>query len=916
MKHIRCRKAAVLMMGIAGVGLAQAQEAPIGAPQDWSSRAVITAKPMTPDELDRAGRSADIPRLYRDPRYVASVLRRIENETPRVAALAKTTSPAQTGRTRDRTRPQPGGGQGGQPNGNSETVLRDWSNVLGGGADGQGGRAAPGIFPAKYNLDIFAPPSCSGDFVVYTTNAAGASQSGTAQEQWSGSFSNNPTNGQTVTIGLAGSRRVQLTASTSSNTGLNFQIGADATATATNLRNAITRWEGQTGFRAAGAGTTVTLISNTAGDINNSSIASTLSNITLTRTYSGTASAGQPTVLAFNQLYNTTCNAGRTNTNAPNVMWAYNTGTGYITETSPVLSYLDGGKQVAFVQRNGNTLQLVLLKPGSGSGTAANPASPTLVSNAAYRGCSDAGGCYTTISFSTAAGANNVTTTTVPTYSSPFVDYSGDILWVGDGNGILHKFTGVFQGSTPAEVTSGGFPKAVDLGLKLSSPVFDYNGSVYVGSESGNGNAATDPGGKLYRINASTGAIAATSAKLALANMTGVRESPILDLRSNSVYLFIFNDNTTSYTDTAHCQAFQNELDGCRAIFRFATNFASATSGARVWIGRGNSTTRTLYAGGFDDAFYNSANGTGSMYITGGRNSNTFYATLWKVPITAGVLGSPIAGPEFGVRDRYTDGDAGTGNNGSNDNLQILSPVTVIKNPHTGYEYLYASTASWGKNLAGCGNGTYAGGACLYMYRLNQQVTTGTNSNETWTLRITSSIPQTGGGSITVNGTTLNTGGPGANIDTSGNRSSDRTNLINAINGVAGYTAAAVAGSGCGGGGGNTCELTITRNAFGNVADSTVTNNLTNVTTQAHSDGSTTSTAIQDITWDTSVTPTAALAVTAGNGAAPATQVPGGTGGIVVDNVRPDTETGTSQVYFTQGGVTGNAIQASQSGLQ
>ena len=110
--------------------------------------------------------------------------------------------------------------------------------------------------------------------------------------------------------------------------------------------------------------------------------------------------------------------------------------------------------------------------------------------------------------------------------------------------------------------------------------------------------------------------------------------------------------------------------------------------------------------------------------------------------------------------------------------------------------------------------------------------------------------------------------------------------------------------------------MIITRSAFGNVADSTVTNNLTNVTTQAHSDGSTTSTTIQDITWNTSVTPTAALAVTAGNGAAPATQVSGGTGGIVVDNVRPDTETGTSQVYFTQGGVTGNAIQASQSGLQ
>ena len=43
------------------------------------------------------------------------------------------------------------------------------------------------------------------------------------------------------------------------------------------------------------------------------------------------------------------------------------------------------------------------------------------------------------------------------TRSSPFVDYTGDIAYVGDDSGKIHKFTGVFKG-TPTEVTSGGWP--------------------------------------------------------------------------------------------------------------------------------------------------------------------------------------------------------------------------------------------------------------------------------------------------------------------------------------------------------------------------------------------------------------------------------------------------------------------------
>ena len=674
MKHIRCGKAAVLMMGIAGFGLAQAQETPIGAPQDWSSRSVIQHRPMTPDELNAASRGAEIDSLYRDPRYVASVLRRLENETPRISALAKSTGSALQAARANNRKP----GKGDNKPGNSSAQLRDWSNVLGGGADGQGGNGVQGMFPAKYNFDIFAPPSCNDDYVVYPTNAAGASQSGTAQEQWSANFSGNPSNGQNITIGLAGRRQVQLTAS-SSNTGRNFQIGANASATADNLRQAINRWAGETGFRAEGSGATVTIISNTAGDINDASIAENMTVYNPTRTYSGSATPGQPTIIAFNQLYNTTCNAGRTNTNAPNVLWAYNTGNGYITETSPALSYLDNGKQVAFVQRNGNTLQLVLLKPGSGSGTAANPSAPASVSNAAYRGCNNAGGCYTTITFNSAAGANN-NSAGGATWSAPFVDYATDTLWAGDGNGILHKFTGVFQGN-PQEVTSGGFPRVVELGMKLSSPVY-AGGSVYVGSQSGSGTT----GGKLHRVNATSGALF-SSTKLAVADSTGIREAVIVDNFTGSVFAFLFNDGTTG--DGTGCVPTNpgvGNFNACRVVARFATGFGDGAAPLqRAYVGRGNSRVSTLYAGGFDDDYYNSDDASGAMYIVGGRPDDTYYPTLWKIPLDAGEMQTPEQGPQVGSKSCTTNQPD------CSNAVYDWSPVTVIKNPHTELEYLFFS---------------------------------------------------------------------------------------------------------------------------------------------------------------------------------------------------------------------------------
>lgn len=481
----------------------------------------------------------------------------------------------------------------------------------------------------------------------------------------------------------------------------------EASTNATNLAAAVNRYTHQTGISATANAGTVTFSRTTGGNSSTIPITDNLSNFGDGSTTNGSGSPGQPTLIAFNQLYNTTCNATRANSNAPDTLWAYNTGTDYVVETSPVLSYHDDGKQVAFLQRNGNTLQLVLLHWAAGEGSAGVPATPATAASAAAYAAARAGGSSVMYAI-TLDGTSNTGST--PTYSSPFVDYGDDVLWVGDGNGRLHKFTGVFQG-TPAEVVGGGFPVTLEAGLKLSSPV-SSNGQVYIGSAAGTGTV----GGKLYRVDAATAAVVA-SAKLARDDTPGVRESPIVDAATNQVFTFVYNDNTSVYTDTARCNAFAGEIDGCRAVIQFPENFAAGSIGTRQFIGRGNGTTRVLYAGGFDDAFYSSGTGTGAMYIVGGQPDNTFYATVWRIPLTNGVMGTPQQGDTFGDRDRYIeDDDAQSGT----DNPQQIAPTTVIKNGSN--EYVFVSTASYADaNVDGCGPNPGAGtvdDACVYMYNL------------------------------------------------------------------------------------------------------------------------------------------------------------------------------------------------------
>ena len=434
----------------------------------------------------------------------------------------------------------------------------------------------------------------------------------------------------------------------------------------------------------------------------------------------GTGAPGQPTIIAFNQLYQGTgaCN-GTWNANgavkAPNVMWSYNTGNGYITETSPALSYYDDGKQVAFIQRNANTLQLVLLKWESGQGSAGAPIAPANLSAAAYQAARS--GSATAMHRITLIGTSN--TDSALTYSAPYVNYASDTLWVGDGNGRLHKFTGVFQG-TPTEVTTGGFPAQVIAGaingIKLSPPV-EVDGQVYVGSQSGGAGI----GGKLHRVDAATGAVV-DSVKLANDNTTGIR-APIIatyapTASGGSIFAFLFNDGTAG--DGSTCTIAANNNDACRVVARFTPGFAAGGSPTqRAYVGRGNNAFSTLYEGAFDDAYFTSVNGTGTMYIIGGDIVDTFIPTLWKIPITDGVMGTPLIGTTMGPKTCTTTANCIT----NTDAIWDWSSLSSIKSGLN--EYFYFSMRS-SANKGGCV------GACIFMFNLADLNGPGVGTGAAW----------------------------------------------------------------------------------------------------------------------------------------------------------------------------------------
>jgi len=339
----------------------------------------------------------------------------------------------------------------------------------------------------------------------------------------------------------------------------------------------------------------------------------------------GAAGSGtQATIVAFNNLYVGT-GTGACGSSNPTVYWAYNTGTGAVANLSPVLSI--DGKQVAFIQVNASVASLVLLKmansggaynaptfgSGSGSVTAAN-----------YRACTAP--CFTAIALN---GNPN------DTASAPFYNYDTDVLYVGDNGGKVHLFTGVFNGTTPAETTTNWPVTASTITPPaLTSPIYDsVSNRIFV----------TDQGGYLHTFLVTSPPGAVTTSGRLENNTSNVFEPPIVDGTTEEVYTFIGYSGDGGHNHPSYINVFP-----AGALGEAGTGAGGSDYGTGVYFpngangGTANPTTSHMRAGGFDFQYYVGSGTTGNIYTC--ENG-----TIYQIPLatittpTVNVYNTPVS---------------------------------------------------------------------------------------------------------------------------------------------------------------------------------------------------------------------------------------------------------------------------------
>ncbi len=395
-------------------------------------------------------------------------------------------------------------------------------------------------------------------------------------------------------------------------------------------------------------------------------------------------SATAPSIVAYTNLYSG-CGTTTPNNPAPNVLWAVNLNAGTV-QTSPALS-LDG-TQVAFVATIGGVANLVVLDA---------PSTPpgVLVSTITTKGTVNSNSpctapCANWVAFN---GGNN------DAISSPFIDYSNNIIYVGDAKGVLHQFTNVFHSylggnntTEPTEVTGGtassGWPVTISTGNVLSDPVYDGNsGKIFVGIDAADSNIASIPstGGSNNIV---------SSAQLNEANPTH-SFSIVIDPAAGEVYVF-----------TARA----NNVAGVTAgVAQLPVGFTALSTPKWAEVGNGGAAGLNgdvMYEGTFDNNFFNGA-ANPNLYVCTATESTSspgaIVPTLFRIS-TTGTFGATVStGPIVG-----STADA------------ACSPVTEFYNGTN--DYIFLSQA--GTNVTAAPITCVGGTGCLMSF----DVTSGTQT--------------------------------------------------------------------------------------------------------------------------------------------------------------------------------------------
>ena len=621
---------------------------------DWSHRHLIFSAPKSSERQAQ---------LLSNPRYVQQSKRREERRK---------------GRRDDRRR-----------NRSDRALLhRDWSMYIGYGGNPAAlapGTAGAGNYPAKFSFDVNsaycenpAPPAGQQpDFVVFNTSLTGSANALAAFDI--ATVTGEPSSGQTIVVTNPnlGTALTLTAGTTTGNTGQGtgtFIRNATPATQASNIAAAI-NFTGNgsfVGVSASSAGNVVTVVAGTDGTSgNNIQVGGNATGVTWSFGQLQDGATGTPSILAFDNLY-----AGCSGS-APLPYWAYNTG-GQVT-TSPAISV--DGTQVAFVQNTGTTASLVILKWAAHTGDVDDPMTLTTQASPAYRNCTAP--CMITIAFSTASGG----TAAPDTHSSPFYDYSSDVLYVGDDEGFLHKFTGVFNG-TPTEVvsTTGNiWPANVSSGSALTSPICNDGAGGFGAGDTGI--FVGDAGDILHRVDATKGSGTNGIVSSAKLGNSGIDDGPLVDSTTGNVYVFIRGDLGSGVNERA-------------GVIQFPVNFALGSAGQTASTVSSNSTlpATAFYSGDFDNAYYDSTDGSGNMYVC---STNGGLTALWRIPITAGALGTPVTGPTLTTAN------------------VACSPITEFYDGTTDRMFLsVAGNSVTGSNGAGAAIDCTAGGGCIMSFNI------------------------------------------------------------------------------------------------------------------------------------------------------------------------------------------------------
>jgi len=390
-------------------------------------------------------------------------------------------------------------------------------------------------------------------------------------------------------------------------------------------------------------------------------------------------SATQANIVAFNELYSGTAgDAGLCNrTPAPSdsgvaatVLWAYNVQSAINggVPGSPVLS-LDGAK-VAFVESAvGKQAHFHVLAWKTGDGKLASNLQQTMmpVTISSFSATAPAAGSGKATDLVLAT----VIATGSDTLSSPYIDYTNDVAYVGNDRGYLFRIKNVFcttaacgtaQPSLDPTWGTAGAVAVGSCGGQLTAPVLDSsNLTIYVGCSDG----------KLYAIS-QAGTVNALVVGDGIASKTygGIVDPPVVDSVNGFVYVVSGSAN-----------------NGVHAVLVQAK--ADLSSSVAAPIGVGNQCN--MHAPTPNNAYLTSITSAGSLMYVGGLSATGAVTQ----PCTSGSTGSALPAL-YGAGFNSTGVmDSGTPTNAAFDNFggtgREFAPLSEFFNTTTSIDWLFAS---------------------------------------------------------------------------------------------------------------------------------------------------------------------------------------------------------------------------------